>query len=192
MIEKSKLSCSIDTENSISDAFKKLMSVKAFEKISVSDITDLCDIHRQTFYYHFSDKYELLNTVVYNELIMPLINDFKLDNMYEKLENLFATMKAEKGFYQSVFKIYAGELFNLISKLIAEEFVPVFQNIQHSSGIHVNDEAENKLFAEFFSYGIAGIACEWALDGMKEEPRIIVQRIFGIISSCKQLMQKRQ
>ena len=69
MSGKNKLACSKETERNIADALKDLMQSKAFEKISVSDITDYCGIHRQTFYYHFTDKYELLDFVVHNELL---------------------------------------------------------------------------------------------------------------------------
>ena len=98
---KNNLSCSEITKQKIAGALKELMETTNFEKITVSDITDRCGIHRQTFYYHFQDRYELLDWLLYNELLEPLTNGFTLDNMYEKFYNTFQTMSESKKFYQS-------------------------------------------------------------------------------------------
>ena len=64
----------IDTKDVISQSFKNLMEKKSFDKITISDISDEAKINRQTFYYHFHDKYELLNTIFsvsYTHLTLP-------------------------------------------------------------------------------------------------------------------------
>ena len=40
---------------------KKLMKEKPFAKISVIDICEGCGMNRKSFYYHFKDKYDLVN-----------------------------------------------------------------------------------------------------------------------------------
>ena len=44
---------------------KNLMRGRPFEKISVSDICVECGINRKSFYYHFRDKYDLVNWIFY-------------------------------------------------------------------------------------------------------------------------------
>ena len=61
------MSDSTITKRAIADSLKDLTRVKSFDKIGVVDITDKCGINRQTFYYHFSDKYELLKWIYYND-----------------------------------------------------------------------------------------------------------------------------
>lgn len=68
----------IDTKDVISQSFKNLMEKKSFDKITISDISDEAKINRQTFYYHFHDKYELLNTIFYNDVIVELIDGFSM------------------------------------------------------------------------------------------------------------------
>ena len=75
----------IDTKDVISRSFKNLMEKKSFDKITISDISDEAKINRQTFYYHFHDKYELLNTIFYNDVIVELIDGFSIDNWAEKI-----------------------------------------------------------------------------------------------------------
>lgn len=42
---------------------KKLMEKKPFSKISVGDICEDCGMNRKSFYYHFRDKYDLVNWI---------------------------------------------------------------------------------------------------------------------------------
>ena len=83
MPKNNKLGCSYSTQLKLAKSLKELMANQPFEKLSVSDITNNCSLHRQTFYYHFEDKYELLDWIVYKELMEPLIDGFSFDNMYE-------------------------------------------------------------------------------------------------------------
>ena len=43
------------TKQALEQSLKKLMQVKALDKITIRDITTDCGISRMTFYYHFKD-----------------------------------------------------------------------------------------------------------------------------------------
>lgn len=49
-----------NTKEILCDALISLSAKKPFSKITVSEIVNLCDINRKTFYYHFTDVYDLL------------------------------------------------------------------------------------------------------------------------------------
>ena len=55
------------TEAAIQDTFLKLLSEQPFDKITVTQLVDECQITRRTFYYHYSDLYELLDTILRRE-----------------------------------------------------------------------------------------------------------------------------
>lgn len=59
------MSDSTSTRKALAASMKKLMRQKPFEKISVSDICADCGINRKSFYYHFRDKYDLVNWIFY-------------------------------------------------------------------------------------------------------------------------------
>lgn len=48
------------TRQVIRDAFIALVGRKGFEAVTVQEITEAADVHRSTFYFHFEDKYDLL------------------------------------------------------------------------------------------------------------------------------------
>ena len=51
------------TKRALAAALKEVMEQKPFAKINVSDICERCDMSRKSFYYHFRDKYDLLNWI---------------------------------------------------------------------------------------------------------------------------------
>ena len=52
------------TKDAIIEAFWQLLEEKAYNKITVKDIVNRCQINRNTFYYHFHDIPELLEETV--------------------------------------------------------------------------------------------------------------------------------
>ena len=51
------------TKNALAAAMKKLMREKKLSKISIADICGECGMNRNSFYYHFRDKYDLVNWI---------------------------------------------------------------------------------------------------------------------------------
>lgn len=66
------------TEMSLANALGTLLEKKYLDKIRISEITDIAGISRQTFYYHFSDIYELFR--------------WCLKRRFKMLSNKFATV----------------------------------------------------------------------------------------------------
>lgn len=57
------------TKRALAMALKDLMREQPFEKINVAQICERCDINRKSFYYHFKDKYDLVNWIFDTEFI---------------------------------------------------------------------------------------------------------------------------
>lgn len=99
------MSSSAITKKALADSLKSLCVQKAFDKISISDITNNCGLNRQSFYYHFQDKYELLSWVYYNELFKHYSNGIGFVNWSDRLEELLQTMYKNRSFYTSTLKM---------------------------------------------------------------------------------------
>ena len=48
------------TRKAIMDSCLRLLEERPVDKITVKDIVEDCGINRNTFYYHFHDKYHLI------------------------------------------------------------------------------------------------------------------------------------
>ncbi|WP_227872281.1 TetR/AcrR family transcriptional regulator [Paenibacillus albus] len=65
------------TRRLIMDAFSKIIHRKDFKDVTVKDITTEATINRATFYYHFLDKYELLEKVLQEDMMGHVIARIK-------------------------------------------------------------------------------------------------------------------
>ncbi|PUA36497.1 TetR family transcriptional regulator [Paenibacillus elgii] len=63
----------IRTRRLLQDAFTSLIQEKDFESITVRDITERATVNRATFYAHFADKFEILESRL-TESFMTIIN----------------------------------------------------------------------------------------------------------------------
>ncbi|NWK83376.1 TetR family transcriptional regulator [Staphylococcus sp. GSSP0090] len=84
----------IKTRKSIMQAFIKLSDIKDFKHITVKDITQEALINRATFYYHFSDIYDLLDKALAEELLINLnYENYKHEKLTEEtIANIFKTI----------------------------------------------------------------------------------------------------
>ena len=93
-------------------------------KIAIGDITAACGLNRQTFYYHFQDKYELLDWIYYEECFVPILDGITFDNWHLRIKQLLDTLKKEKGFYGNVIKNapegFRNYLYSITSTLFEE------------------------------------------------------------------------
>lgn len=99
------------TKRALAAALKELMEEFPFIKISVADICAKCDINRKTFYYHFKDKYDLVNWI-YDTEFMEAIRRKSYTSGWEFLEDLCDYLYANKTFYRRVLKVKGQNSFS--------------------------------------------------------------------------------
>ena len=51
------------TKEIIARTFTELLEEKSMAKITVKDIVERCGVNRNTFYYHFRDKYDIMHWI---------------------------------------------------------------------------------------------------------------------------------
>ncbi len=101
----------IKTKNNLYEGLLKMMRDKPFEEIKVSDICKVSLTNRSTFYDHFSDKYELLSSLIKdleNELILKLKSNVNIasskDFYMEMIKLLFEHISENISIYSSIAK----------------------------------------------------------------------------------------
>lgn len=91
------------TKYDFARTMKVLMQRKPLEKIHIAEICADCQIHRQSFYYHFDDKYSLLNWIFNHEVFLPM-EESDYQDFYDALCDLAHRLYADAEFYRSAFK----------------------------------------------------------------------------------------
>lgn len=85
------------TKDAIAKALTDLLQERPIEKITIKDITDRCGINRQTFYYHFSDIYDLMEWTLDKELRKALgTREISPTDWKEYVRKIFAVMRSRK------------------------------------------------------------------------------------------------
>lgn len=169
------MSESLITKKAIATGMKELTKKKSFDKITVSDITEICGLNRQTFYYHFQDKFELVNWIYYNELISIVTDDLTYDNGIDKVCQMLSKMKSEDYFYVNTLKASVkNEFEEYLFKVTSELFIDIIGRIAKNPTI---DEDDIRFIAEFYAFGMTGTIISWASNGMKETPEYLAAHI---------------
>ncbi len=81
----------IKTKKNLYEGLLIMMKNKTFEEIKVSDICKISLTNRSTFYDHFSDKYELLSTLI-NDLEKELAKKLSENNHIETAKEYYMKM----------------------------------------------------------------------------------------------------
>ena len=71
---------SLHTKRLFADSLKDLMRTKSLEEISVGDIATHCEMSRNAFYYHFQDKFDLVNWVFRTESAAYFAQEINREN----------------------------------------------------------------------------------------------------------------
>ncbi|MDD6490368.1 MAG: TetR/AcrR family transcriptional regulator [Clostridia bacterium] len=167
------MATSAETKKALSDALKKLCMDKDYNDISVSEITSVCNLNRQSFYYHFKDKDELLYWTYEN-------NDFgilasKINTQYDgNFLYLLKAMENDRNFYintlKSDLKVFQQFLFNKINDMLSSQIDAMDKN-------HSLTEPQKSFLAGYYAFGLCGIIVKWVYDGMKENAEVVYSYI---------------
>ena len=95
------------TEAKFKSALKEMMLSLPLEQINVTSLCEKCDCHRQTFYYHYQDIYDLIAAIFLNEDLEGL------DKAKTTKEALYAFLNYAKEnfvFFRSTYNSAAHDL----------------------------------------------------------------------------------
>lgn len=96
------------TKRALATAMRELMEEIPFEKINVAHICDKCGMNRKSFYYHFKDKYDLINWIFDTEFVGVAVAN-SLETSYDKrfiaMINICNYFYENQGFYRKALQI---------------------------------------------------------------------------------------
>jgi len=156
------------TKSALASGLKELMKHKKLSKITVSDITTQCDISRNTFYYHFCDKYALVNWIFSSEAL-PIINTFSdPDCWLDGFVNLCKYLLKNRQFYLEAFE-YVGQ--NSLKDYLLEFYFELIKThiatyyAQYNFRLSLDDLY---IIARMETHAYVGIILDWVKSGMRD------------------------
>lgn len=99
------------TKRALASALKELMTEEPFSKISVTDICERCGMNRKSFYYHFKDKYDLVNWIFDSEFLL-IVRDNSAKTSWELFDALCHYLYDNRKFYKPALQIEGQNSFS--------------------------------------------------------------------------------
>lgn len=147
------------TKRALAEALKKQMNDEPFEKISISDICDRCDMNRKSFYYHFNDKFELVNWIFDTEFQAASVNQCG----FNYLSLLCRYLYENRVFYRKAMRIQGQ---NAFSSHFHETLRPVMEKMVSPDESVCPEKCEAVRFSTLFlTDGLVCALQRWLLSG---------------------------
>lgn len=168
------------TKHILAEGLKTLMQTTPLSKISVGNISKFCKVSRNTFYYHFKDKYDLVNWIFYTEITPQISNISDLTHWSAGLNALFLYIQKNKEFYINALHTegqnsFSECLMNFYQNLIKNMLGEVNSDLQLST-------FEIEVISKFYTHSLIGLVLDWSKDGMEGDPTPIVDIIENLIN----------
>ena len=153
------------SKTALKDALLTLMQTKDFKTISITNLVQLADLNRGTFYKHYQDKEELLEEVI-DEVMKDLTVSYRAP--YENLTvieinklsasaiKIFEHVAAHANFYSLLGK--ANILTGLQTRICDELIDLISQDFANNP---LNIKINIKIAASYQAYAIWGMITEW-------------------------------
>jgi len=146
------------TKRALSAAMKELMAERPMEKIRIKDICERCNMNRQSFYYHFKDKYDLVNWIFYTEFFEGIQGSFE-KSAWQLIEKMCEFFYDNRKFYCNALKVKGQNSFSDYFNDVLHSFI-----LSQYQEIFENDE-ETDFWATFFADAIRVSITRWLLEG---------------------------
>ncbi len=157
----------MNTKEMLATSLKKLMVNESLDKITVTQVTNLCGINRQTFYYHFKDLYDLLYWILDHEEKKMLDNGNEFPPPSELVQNLYNYVISNE---ETICAIYYSLQEELLERYLADRIekslMIYFKNYPELRSV---DEEILLEVCGFYKYAIIGNVFEWIRNGLGRE-----------------------
>lgn len=163
------------TKIAIQKEFIKMLNETSLHNITVTSLSKRCQINRNTFYYHYTDLYQLLSEIFESEL--DIVIDEYNDTLSWEESFLLATHFALEN-KKAIYHIY-----NSLRREDLEKYIyDVSGNVMHRYVNKVNEdigasEQDVLLIANFYQCALTEMVLQWIIKKMKDDPKKVIGRI---------------
>lgn len=173
------MSASEFTKQRIANTMKELVQSRNFASVSVGDLIRRCGISRNTFYYHFRDKYEVVSWIFCHE-VEPLLASFdRMENWTRGLSELCLYLQANREFYIRVLEV-EGQ--NSFCECLTQFYQQLIHTLLVKNGRQFLSQRQMANVSRFISAGIVAEIRHWACNGMKTDPTPAIRMLRDLFS----------
>jgi len=168
------------TKKALEQAFLKLLSIKPFKKIKVSDVTDLVGVNRMTFYYHFEDIYSLLDYALKVEFSKALDGKYDSLNWEEGFKNIFKVCLEYRSLVDNAYKFNSrGNVEAVLEPIV---FQLTYYVVNEESKGHNVEKKDLEFVANAYKFMLIGFVLDWIKNDMQDDIDVINNKVSTMLS----------
>lgn len=171
-----------NTKNELGRALYTLLGKKNLDRITVADITGLCGLNRQTFYYHFHDVYELAEWLIDREVAeLASSENAKTGDWHELLMHIFLRLTESKSV---ALHLYRSRGWHHIIDYVYRRVSPLLEERARNlvAELRLDVPEEDLLFVvRIYQYALSGVLDVWLSSGMKDSVPGDLDRLFRLL-----------
>ena len=175
------------TKYRLARAMKECMQTTPVENITVKQITEKCELTRQTFYRNFLDKYDLINWYFDKLLTKSFEHMGRGKTVYDALVKKFTYIQEEQTFFAAVFR-YDEQ--NSLREHDFELILAFYENlIQEKTGCKMKEEMHDLL--EMYCRSSVYMTVKWVLGKKMAAPEGLAELMVEAMPvKLKELFEK--
>lgn len=163
------------TRNLIIETFLTLLDKKEVQKITVKELVECCEINRNTFYYHFKDLDDLLDTAL--RLKAREVKEACIRHVPWQ-ENLLRSLDFALEHKNALFHLYQSQYQEMVERYLFTVIGEVMERYIFEQAETMQVEKDDLLLiADFYKYALVGILLEWMRKDMQDDPRKILNKV---------------
>lgn len=184
------------TQKFIMSTFMQLLEGESLDKITVRDIVEECEINRNTFYYHYSDIYDLLDDVFRVETEKFMSEDIDENTTFgEEYERAACFVLKYKKAILHIYDSKKRDVLQNYLETLAFSFISRFVK-KEADGYGLPDE-DIDYITGFYTHAIVGNTLGWIKRKLPSGQEKFIARTAGTFDATvkdmiRQCLEERQ
>ncbi len=184
------------TQKFIMSTFMQLLEGESLDKITVRDIVEECEINRNTFYYHYSDIYDLLDDVFRVETEKFMSEDVDENTTFgEEYERAARFVLKYKKAILHIYDSKKRDVLQNYLETLAFSFISRFVK-KEADGYGLPDE-DIDYITGFYTHAIVGNTLGWIKRKLPSGQEKFIARTAGTFNAMvkdmiRQCLEERQ
>lgn len=168
------------TQKALIQEFESMLTEMPFGKITVSALIARCGVSSNTFYYHFHDIYDLLNTWLAQKRSAFLQGRDPQECWEERLKAFFKALKKEQAAMQHLFDDLNRER---LERHVFEISKPWFHDYIHATYAEDIDKELLQGLADCACFAFYGLLLEFLRSNMRLDTDAAVDRLHRVFNT---------
>ena len=168
-----------NTREQIIRTYMELAAEKGPEKVSITNIVERCGITRKTFYYHFSDIFDLIETVMERKLEQLVAEGIAMPSLEAGLVHFLRDLSKDR---RLVDRVADSPHYRVVLRMVRRKLKEYFYRLLDEWGVLDQiPKQEGEILVTVFTYTVMGIG----IDSEVEEDKNLEKRVTQFLDLFK-------